>query len=427
MRRVRASDSRAILLTMSRTLSPLAYRALGRVLVAVAPVWRWWLGRTAHVTFIGVTGSAGKTTTTRLLPAMLEGAGPVAQTDRLVGQLNEVQLVARLVLSTRARHRFAVFEMGTGGPGIIRRFIKVLRPQSGVVTNINGDHFTAFRSLEETAKEKGQVVESLPPTGVAVLNADDARVLAMASRTRARVLTYGIASPTAEVRGEAVSGAWPDRVSMTVVMGDARVHVRTRLVGEHFATHVLAALATATAAGVPLADAAKAIEQQEPADGRCSVHEVDGITFIRDDWKAPLWSLAAAIRFMETARAPRRIMVIGTISDYPGARSRKYRAVARQAVAAVDHVFFVGPAAAGTNFDLPPEQLTVFETLAELQAHVEHYLQPGDLVMLKGSATADHLQRLVLARDGGVTCWRRACGRTMFCERCELRHVAASD
>ena len=394
------------------------------MLVAVAPVWRWWLGCTAHVTFIGVTGSAGKTTTTRLLPAMLEGAGPVAQTDRLVGQLNEVQLVARLVLSTRARHRFAVFEMGTGGPGIIRRFIRVLRPQIGVVTNINGDHFTAFRSLEETAKEKGQVVEALPATGVAVLNADDPRVLAMASRTRARVLTYGITSTTADVRGEDVSGSWPDRVSMTVVTRDARVPVRTRLVGEHFATHVLAALAAATAAGVPLADAARAIEQQEPPDGRCSVHEVNGVTFVRDDWKAPLWSMAAAIRFMETARASRRILVIGTISDYPGARSPKYRAVAKQAVGAVDHVFVVGPVAARTHFGLPPEQLTVFETLAELHTHFEHYLRPDDLVMLKGSATADHLQRLVLAREGGMACWRRACGRSMFCASCELRHTA---
>ena len=406
------------------TLSTFGYRLLGRVLVAVAPAWRWWLGRTTRVTFIGVTGSAGKTTTTRLLPAMLETAGRVAQTDRLVGQLNEVQLVARLVLSTRARHRFAVFEMGTGGPGIMKRFIRVLRPQIGVVTNINSDHFTAFRSLEETAKEKGQVVEALPATGVAVLNADDPRVLAMASRTRARVLTYGIASTRADVRGEGVSGAWPDRVSMTVVAGNERVDVRTRLVGEHFATHVLAALATARAVGVPLADAARAIEGREPADGRCSVHEVGGVTFIRDDWKAPLWSMAAAIRFMATARATRRIMLIGTISDYPGARSPKYRAVARDAVAATEHVFFVGPVAAHTHFELPPDRFTVFETLAELHAHFERFLRPGDLVMLKGSATADHLQRLVLARDGGVACWRRACGRSMFCAACELRQTA---
>jgi UDP-N-acetylmuramyl pentapeptide synthase len=246
----------------------------------------------------------------------------------------------------------------------------------------------------------------------------------MAARTRARVLTYGLVSPGADVRGEDVSASWPDRLSMTVVSGSERVHVQTRLVGEHVASHVLAALATAMAAGVPLDDAVRSVALVDPIDGRCSVHEAGGVTFIRDDWKAPLWSIPASIRALATARASRRILVLGTISDYPGATSPKYRAVAREAAATVDHVFFVGPMGARTTIDAPPGRVTAFETLAALNAHLDGYLQPGDLVLLKGSATVDHLQRLVLARDGGVSCWRPACGRTMFWASCDLRHRA---
>jgi UDP-N-acetylmuramoyl-tripeptide--D-alanyl-D-alanine ligase len=223
------------------------------------------------------------------------------------------------------------------------------------------------------------------------------------------------------VRGADVSAAWPDRLSLTVRHGADAVRVQTRLAGAHFAHPVLAAMATALAAGIPLATAARAIAAVEPADGRCSVHDAAGVTFIRDDWKAPFWSMDAAIRFMEAARARRRVMIIGTISDYPGASSPKYRAVARQAAAAVDEVIFVGPTGHRTHMDDLRDRVRSFETLAELQAYLERSLQPGDLVMLKGSAKADHLQRIVLARDGGVACWRRSCGRTVFCASCDLR------
>lgn len=406
---------------MDLTLSTLGPRIVGRVLRAAAPAWRMVLEHTSDVRFVGLTGSAGKTTTARLLAEILALAGPVTHTDRLVGALNDPQFAARLVFATRRRHRYCVYELGTGGPGMIDQFIRVLRPHVGVVTNIAGDHYTAFRNLDETAREKGRLVRSLPPDGVAVLNADDPRVAAMAAQTRARVLTYGLSADGVDVKGEDVSASWPDRLSLTIVTRDERVPVRTRLAAEHFALPVVAAMATAHACGIPLAAAARAIATIEPIDGRCSVHVAGGVTFIRDDWKAPYWSMPAAIRLMETARAPRRVMVIGTISDYPGASSPKYRAVARQAASAVDQVIFVGPTGHRTNFDGCGDRVISFETAVEANTYLESFLRAGDLVMLKGSAAADHLQRVVLARDGGHACWLRACGRTRFCAACEWR------
>jgi len=218
----------------------------------------------------------------------------------------------------------------------------MFRPHIGVVTHIDQDHYTRFRSKAATAAEKGKLVESLPADGRAVLNVDDPYVLAMRDRTRAQIITYGL-SAEAMVRGEEVSSAWPDRLSLTVVYGSEKIPIRTRLLGEHWAYSMLAAVATGIARGVPLAECARAVERVEPVEGRMSPHQTpDGITFVRDDRKAPLWTIPASLRFMQMARAQRRVVIIGTISDYPGGADRTFPRVARRALEAAEHVIFVG-------------------------------------------------------------------------------------
>ena len=404
------------------TLARIRY-LIGRTTVASASRWRGLLGRFWGVRFIGVTGSAGKTTTAKLIAASLRVSGRVRQTDRLVGRLNDPLFAAQLVLTTTPLHRFCLSEFGVGGPGDMPQYVEAMPPDIGVVTNVASDHYAAFRSLDATAREKRVLVEALPQDGTAVLNLDDPRVAAMRSFTRAHIVTFGF-SAEADVRGEDVSGAWPDRLALTVRRGSERVQVQTRLVGEHFAHAVLGALATAVAAGVPLGDAARALRDVEPADGRYSVHMVRGVTFIRDDWKAPLWSIPAALRFLESARARRKIVILGTISDYPGDSSQKYRAVVRQAAPVADKVFFVGRMAHCALRARGPsdmDRVAAFDTLLSLDRFLQSFLQEEDLVLLKGSAKADHLQRLVLSRAGDHQCWRPRCGRAIFCSACELR------
>ena len=394
-----------------------------RATFASSSRWRGLLGRFAGVRFIGVTGSAGKTTTTKLIAASLRVAGRVRQTHRLVGQLNDQRFAAQLVLTTTPLHRFCISEFGIGGPGMMARYVEPMPPDIGVVTNVPWDHYTAFRGLDATAREKRVLIEALPAHGTAVLNVDDPRVAAMRLFTRAGIVTFGL-STEADVRGEDVSGVWPDRLSLTVRHGPERVRVHTRLVGEHFAHAVLGALATAVAVGVPVGDAARALEEVQPVDGRYSVHTVRGVTFIRDDWKAPLWSIPAALRFVDSARARRKIVILGTISDYPGDSSQKYRAVVRQAAPVADKVLFVGKMAHCALRARDPstrDRVAAFDTLCSLDQFLQGFLQEEDLVLVKGSATADHLQRLVLSRARDNQCWRPACGRAMFCSACALR------
>lgn len=341
----------------------------------------------------------------------------------MVGQLNGQRFAAQLVLTTTPLHRFCVSEFGIGGPGMMASYVEAMPPDIGVVTNVAWDHYSAFRGLDSTAREKRVLIEALPAHGTAVLNGDDPRVVAMRPFTRARIMTFGL-SEVVDVRGAEISAAWPDRLSLTVRHGAERVRVHTRLVGEHFAHAVLGALATAVAAGVPLGTAAHALRSVEPVDGRYSIHTVRGVTFIRDDWKAPLWSIPAAIHFLGTARARRKIFILGTISDYPGDSSQKYRAVVRQASPVADKVLFVGNmahCALRARDPSDPDRVGAFDTLLALDQFLQGFLQDGDLVLIKGSATADHLQRLVLSRSGDNLCWAPACGRAMFCSACDLR------
>ena len=154
------------------------------------------------------------------------GAVTVAPMETLLG----LQLEQFCLCSSTSR--YCVQEVSADPPGSIPIHVRMLRPQIAIVTTIGGDHYKSFRSLEATAKEKGTLVEALPRNGTAILNADDPHVRAMASRTRAKVLTFGV-SPDANIRATEISSVWPDRLKLTIIHDQNRVRVHTRLAGEH--------------------------------------------------------------------------------------------------------------------------------------------------------------------------------------------------
>jgi UDP-N-acetylmuramyl pentapeptide synthase len=202
--------------------------------------------------------------------------------------------------------------------------------------------------------------------------------------------------------------------------------VETRFNGVHWVHAFLAAIATGLALGVPLVEAVAAVRAVDPWPGRLSEVAVDGVTYIRDDCKAPLWTVEAALEFLRTARAPRRVVVFGTLSDYGGRASAVYASVARQALELADEVIFVGRQAKrceGASSQPRSSALRAFTTPSEAAEYLGRSLRPGDLVLLKGSNRADHLLRLVLARTTRVACWRTECRRLKYCDACLLLRV----
>jgi UDP-N-acetylmuramoyl-tripeptide--D-alanyl-D-alanine ligase len=375
-----------------------------------------------HVIFVGVTGSAGKTTTKDLVAAVLASR---YRGSKSPGTHNSAHWVSRTVLDVRRGDEFCVQELGASGPGTLDEPIALVRPRVAVITNIGGDHRKAFRTLQATATEKAKVVAAVPAEGLVVLNADDPRVMAMASTCRGRVITYGL-TPDAAVHAESVTSSWPDRLSFVAIHGEQRVVVHTRFCGVHWVHACLAAISTGVGLGIPLAEAAGALAAVEPWSARLDPVKAGGVTFMRDECKASLWSIGPSLEFLRDARAPRKVAVIGTISDYGGRASAVYASVARRALDVADEVVFVGPQAhrCGAARAHPKgAALHAFLTAREAHKYLSGTLVAGDLVLLKGSQRADHLLRLVLARKGWIACWRTACRRIKFCDECVLLRV----
>lgn len=394
-----------------------------RPIIEAARLWRHMLARTC---FIGVTGSAGKTTTKDLLHAALAVRYRSAKNS---DSHNVLYPIARTLLALGPRVQYCVQEVGASEPGGFEAILPLLRPKVGVVTNVGTDHYKAFRGLEGVAAEKGKLIASLPEDGIAILNADDPLVIAMSSRCRARVVTYGI-EHEADFRAEIVGHRWPDRLSMRLHHAGDAVTAQTQLLGTHHAGNVLAAVAAACSLGVSLREAALAVGGVSPALGRMSVHETArGVTFVRDDLKAPQWSMARALQFMAQARASRKLIVLGTISDYPGTAYRPYRDALSAAASAADHVLLVGAHAQSFVRRMSgrgAQNLKGFDSVRDASAWLNGIVTHGDLVLIKGSNRADHLARLPLALDRDVRCWRARCGWEKFCDHCRQIGEAAA-
>ena len=294
--------------------------------------------------------------------------------------------------------------VSSGGELVFDDTLRQIRPDIGVVTVIGTDHLSIF-GLGGRRRQKGRLIECLPAHGTAVLNADDPLVHDMGRRTRARVITYGEAED-ATLRAGDVSARWPERLSFTV-HHRARRRVRTGLYGAHLLTNVLAALAVGLAMGIPLAEAVAAVEDVAPVDGRLS--PVDHPTGSRSSATGSRRrsGRSAALRFVGEARASRKIVVFGTVSDYAGNSNKAYAGVARQALEVADRVIFVGnnsSRALRARRHEEDEAVQAFYSVEVAAEHLRGELRPGDLVLLKGSL-ADRLDviaaEVMRPRDAG--------------------------
>jgi UDP-N-acetylmuramoyl-tripeptide--D-alanyl-D-alanine ligase len=339
---------------------------------------------------LGLTGSSGKTSTKDLLGQVLGAAGPTVSPP---GSFNNDIGLPLTVLSADASTRYLVLEMGARGPGHIARLCAVARPDIGVVLNVGSAHLGEFGSAEVIAQAKGELVEALPEDGTAVLNADDPRVLGMAPRTRARVVTTG-RGPEADVRATDVTLDDAARGRFTLVAGGEEHPVALRVVGEHQVANALSAAAAALAAGMTPAAVAAALSAAEPLSRwRMEVgRRDDGVTVVNDAYNANPESMRAALAAVAGMPATRRIAVLGAMAELgPGAAAEHERLGRDAAAAGIDLVVAVGPdavgiadgaAAAGRR---PGEESVLVPDRAAARQLVSEVLRPGDVVLVKAS------------------------------------------
>jgi UDP-N-acetylmuramoyl-tripeptide--D-alanyl-D-alanine ligase len=379
--------------TWWRQLRPTAWQVVARI----ASLYRLRLQR---VVFIGVTGSCGKTTTKEMIAAVLSSH---YKGHKSHDNANTLSGVIRSILLTKREYRFCVQEFTVGGLGeeiSLEKQFEMFKPQMGVVTTVGDDHISAHGSREAIAAEKGKLIAALPNNGTAILNADDPLVLGMQSRCKGQILTYGL-SRNARLRAEDIRDDWPNRLSLTVRYEGESVRVQTQLCGAHLVPNVLAAMAVGKSMGVSLQSAAAALEGVSPVPGRMyPVDSPEGVMFICDDVKAPVWTIPAALDFMQRATAKRKIIIMGTLSDYKEPMNPTYARVARQSLEVADYVFFVGRwASRCLRAKRHPDDhaLQAFVTVGHIDEFLRGFLEPGDLVLIKGSSRTDGLSRIVAA------------------------------
>jgi UDP-N-acetylmuramoyl-tripeptide--D-alanyl-D-alanine ligase len=339
---------------------------------------------------LGITGSSGKTSTKDLLGQVLAAAGPTVSPP---GSYNNDIGLPLTVLDADASTRFLVLEMGARGPGHIARLCRIAPPTIGVVLNVGSAHLGEFGSPEGTAQAKGELVEALPADGTAVLNADDPRVLGMASRTAATVVTTGLGAD-AGVRATDVTLDDAARPRFTLVAAGDEHPVALQVVGQHQVANALSAAGAALAAGMSPADVAAALSGATARSRwRMEVdRRADGVTVVNDAYNANPESMRAALAALTGMPAGRRIAVLGAMGELgPGAPAEHERLGRDAAAAGVDLIVAVGADAVGIAEGAVaagrrareesvhvPDRAAARELLAEV-------LRPGDVVLVKAS------------------------------------------
>ncbi len=368
--------------------------------------------------FVAVSGSSAKTTLCHLLEHILSGTAPTAaQISR-----NTMPAIAPFIRDLGRQHEFAVVEVGINGADRMLHMARLIRPHIAVLTMIQLEHKKGMPDLDFVAREKGYLIEHMAPDGIAVLNADDEQTDGLAQRANGKVVTFG-QSAKADYRAVEISAGFPDRLSLAVCNADLRLELQTRLVGEHFWLPLTAAVAVAHQLGVPPKTIVERIASFEPVTGRCSVLMLPGDRhFIMDTYKAPQHSLAHAFEIPRTARATRRRIVLGQLSDTTGGGRTAYRRAYRQARECADEVIFVGDHAHRHNApaeDVNSGRVLDFKDVRDVADHLRQTSIPGEVVLLKSNCSL-HLERAALAQVETVKCWGQACRLKTDCTRCGL-------
>ena len=342
--------------------------------------------RDAHpIPAVGITGNVGKTTTKEAASAAL---GARYRVLRSAASFNNEIGVPMTFLGIEPSHQVAVIEIGFYVPGEIADLATLVRPRVGIITRIPEQpvHYSRTPSVEAIAAGKAELIEALPADGVALLNADDQRVRALASRTRARVVLFG-ESADASLRATDISASGLEGLRFVAHDGDARADVRLPLPGRHLVGAALAAIGAATALGVPLEEAAMALATMEAPAHRMSIRTAADQVVIDDSYNASPAAVQAALDVLGSV-STRRVAVIGDMLELGALSADAHEAAGRDAARKTDVLVGVGELARTMVSAAKAAGLGETYVVAdgpEALLLLRRILRPGDTVLVKGS------------------------------------------
>jgi UDP-N-acetylmuramoyl-tripeptide--D-alanyl-D-alanine ligase len=350
--------------------------ALQNLATAVRKLW----GKS----LIGVTGSAGKTTTKEAIAHVLASKFRVLKSE---GNFNNHFGLPLMLLKLELEHDLAVIEMGMSHAGEIRALARIAHPDIGVVTNVAPVHLEFFDSLAGIARAKYELIESLPSNGAAVLNADDEYVSQFGRHFKGKVIKYGT-SIGADVRAENVQSNGADGSEFDIVVAGTREHARLPLIGDHNVLNALAAVSVSIASGIKVSEAVAALSTLKPPDKRGQVLQLGNITVINDCYNSNPKALRAMVDALSAMQATRRIVVAGEMLELGTEGEALHRESGQHiaekkidvllGVRGLAHALVDGAKQAGTRAEFVAAPEEAGEWLAR-------ETQNGDVVLLKAS------------------------------------------
>ena len=347
-----------------------------------------WARRQWNRSVIAVTGSAGKTSTKDVIAALLAVRLRVGKT---IGNLNNHFGLPLTLLRMRGDSEAAVVELGMNHAGEIRQLTAIAEPQIGVITNVGHAHIEAFSSIDDIAAAKRELVEGLDKDGIAVLNADDERVLGFRDVHGGRVMTYGL-SAAAEVRAEEVS--LQAEGSAFTVRG---VRFQTSLPGRHAISNILAGIAVARLFEIPERELVPVVSELQPGKMRGERRKTRGVTILNDSYNSNPAAARSMIEVLRDEPATRRIAVLGEMLELGQWAETLHRELGRYAAehgvdvllgvrgasrSMVDEAVSAGM---GKHADARTRAALFFDDPQSAGEFLRSFVRPGDAVLFKGS------------------------------------------
>jgi UDP-N-acetylmuramoyl-tripeptide--D-alanyl-D-alanine ligase len=334
---------------------------------------------------VGITGSVGKSSTKELTWAVLRQR---FHTLKNPGNLNNEIGLPLTLLGLDESHERVVLEMGMYNLGEISELCAIAAPHVGVVTNVGPTHLERLGTIEHIAQAKAELVQALPPDGVAILNQDDPFVRLMAQQTRARVFTYGL-TPEADLWASNVTSEGLEGIRFVLHYQGEAIHVKVPLLGHHSVHTALRATAVALIEEMTWHEIIAGLQDSSVQLRLVSVPGVNGSILLDDTYNASPMSTIAALNLLDNLSG-RRIAVLGDMAELGDQEEEGHRRVGCRAADTVDLLITVGPRAhmiadEARACGLASDVVIEVETNDQAIESLRQVVQPGDIVLVKGS------------------------------------------
>ncbi|PYL54813.1 MAG: UDP-N-acetylmuramoyl-tripeptide--D-alanyl-D-alanine ligase [Verrucomicrobia bacterium] len=343
--------------------------------------------RSLTLSVVAITGSNGKTSTKDFTAAVLARRFRVTKTE---GNFNNHVGLPRTMLEATSQDEVAVWEIGMNHPGEVAALAQLAAPDVAIITNIGVAHIEFMGSREKIAEEKGALAEAVGANGRVILNADDSFTKTIAARARGKVILAGITAGMIRADEISQSGTGTD---FTILEGAHRCRAQLPVPGLHMVQNALLAVAAGRIFGVSLEDCAAGLTAAPLTKARLQIKDIAGVQFLDDSYNANPDSMKAALRtLVELDADGKRIAVLGEMLELGEESERGHREVGETAAALkIDKLIAIGDVAAVIAYGARRAGLqstAVVKSTSEAAELLSQMVQPGDLVLIKGSRAA---------------------------------------